>query len=110
MLNEREQYWIDYYGSFKKENGYNICPIAGTTRGIKKSKEEKEAMSKRASNRTGSKNPFYGKRHSNETKQKISSKNSLKKLSKDHIDKFCKAGQDASKKESCSTFFGRKVY
>lgn len=32
-LNEREQYWIDYYECCNPDKGYNICPIAGSTRG-----------------------------------------------------------------------------
>jgi group I intron endonuclease len=36
-----EQKWLDIYKSYIKEFGYNICPIAGSCLGIKKSKEEK---------------------------------------------------------------------
>lgn len=32
-LDEREQYWMDYYESYNPEKGYNICPVAGSTRG-----------------------------------------------------------------------------
>ena len=71
-LNAYEQKWIDFYQSYLPENGYNIAPIAGNTRGVKKSKAEREAMSKRASKRTGELNPFYGKHHNDETKKKIS--------------------------------------
>ena len=77
-LDEYEQKWIDYYESYKNENGYNIAPIAGTTRGIKKSLDERMQMSIRASQRIGEMNPFYGKVHSDETKQKISKANSGK--------------------------------
>lgn len=33
MLDEREQYWMDYYNSYDSEYGYNICRYAGSTRG-----------------------------------------------------------------------------
>lgn len=36
-----EQKWLDIYKSYIKEFGYNICPIAGSCLGIKKSKEER---------------------------------------------------------------------
>ena len=98
-LNEKEQFWIDYYESFKEEKGYNICKIAGTTRGLKKSEKEKEEMSKRAKNRIGDKNPFYNKKHTEETKRKIGLKNSDKKLSEEHINKFCKKGAESCKKK-----------
>lgn len=29
----REQYWMDYYKSYSKDNGYNICSIAGSSIG-----------------------------------------------------------------------------
>ena len=73
-LDEREQYWMDYYEVIDKNKGYNICPVAGSTRGLKKSQEEREKMSKRASQRIGKSNPFYGKHHSDDAKEKIRQK------------------------------------
>jgi len=98
-LNEREQYYMNYYDSYNPKKGYNICSVAGTTRGLKKSIKEKEQMSLRMSEKTGNKNNFYGKTHSDETKQKISIINSNKKLSEEHINKFCKAGSNSLKKK-----------
>ena len=71
LLNTYEQKWIDYHKSYLPENGYNIAPIAGNTRGIKKSKKECENLSMFASQRIGEKNPFYGKKHSKESIQKM---------------------------------------
>ena len=34
-LIEREQYWIDYYESWKSKKGFNICKTAGSTFGLK---------------------------------------------------------------------------
>lgn len=45
----------------------------------KKAKEMKENLSKVASTRTGEKNPFYGREHSEETKKKIALANKGKK-------------------------------
>lgn len=60
---EHEQYWIDRLNIVKY--GYNICPIAGNITGFKHSDDYKLKI-------TGSGNPFYGKHHTEETKQKMS--------------------------------------
>lgn len=73
-LNDKEQYWIDYYKSYDKNIGYNICRFAGSTRGRKRTKEEVEKIRKFAKLRVGDKNAFYGKNHSEETKEKIRNK------------------------------------
>ena len=33
-LLEREQYWMDYYKSYDKDFGYNVCAKAGSTLGV----------------------------------------------------------------------------
>lgn len=78
-LDEREQYWIDYYRSYLGDNGYNICRFAGTTRGRKHTDESKSLMSKIAMERfsheeerlklRGENNGMYGKQHSDEWKR-----------------------------------------
>lgn len=96
-LDEREQYWMDYYCSYNPEYGYNISPTAGTTRGFKHSEEELEKISyyskqrwqnpeyrqKQSERMSGEKNYFYdrhfceklnprwGKHCTEETKEKI---------------------------------------
>lgn len=50
-LNEREQYWIDALDVCNREKGYNLCPIAGSSRGIRYSDEVRAKMS--AANRSG---------------------------------------------------------
>lgn len=118
-LNEREQYWMDYYEVIDKNKGYNICPVAGSTRGLKKSQEEIEKMSERASQRIGKLNPFYGKHHSDdtkeqirqkkigqivsdETKRKISQRHSGKKFSEERKNAISKAlkGKEKTKEHS----------
>lgn len=42
-LIEKEQFWIDLYGSYK--NGFNCCGIAGSILGIKRSEETRAKMS-----------------------------------------------------------------
>ena len=42
-LIKREQYWIDYYQSYKSKKGFNICKTAGSTLGLKMPKSHKES-------------------------------------------------------------------
>lgn len=58
----REQYYID-----SLEPQYNLCKIAGNTKGRKLSDEQKKLLSDLAKLRIGDKNPYYGKKHSKET-------------------------------------------
>lgn len=62
-----EQIYLDLYESYKRENGYNICPIAGSSLGAKQTEEHRQ---KNREVNSGSKNPMYGKHHTEESKQK----------------------------------------
>lgn len=65
MLTIREQVWMDYYQSYERELGYNICSVAGSLLGTKRSLESRKKMSETAKMRV----------HlpcSEETKRKIS--------------------------------------
>lgn len=76
MLDEREQYWLDYYRSYDMDKGYNICQYASTTRGYRHSKESKQKMSDSTKEKLkdplikakvqGKNNGMYGKKHTNE--------------------------------------------
>ena len=100
VLIEREQYWIDYFDSYR--NGYNSTPKAGNTLGFKMSEYSKLKMSNIKSKKgkllneifstiktesfyqktIGEKkdktidklNPFYGKKHKEESIKKMSEK------------------------------------
>lgn len=50
-LLKREQYWIDYFKSYKDENGYNMLKIAGNSKGYKCSEETKIKISNANKNR-----------------------------------------------------------
>ena len=80
-LDEREQYWMDYYQSYDLNIGYNICSEAGTTRGFKHSEETKRAISQYLKQfyidhpekiRYGKDNPVYGKHITPENSKKMS--------------------------------------
>lgn len=83
LLEEKEQYWMDFYQSLNRKYGYNIrpaskhSPLAEETK-IKISEKCKqykltdEQRKKLSISVMGKKNGMYGKHHSEETKQKIS--------------------------------------
>jgi group I intron endonuclease len=78
-LLEKEQEWIDKYDFSKL---INICPTAGNTAGRKHTEKSKMLISKNHADVSGENNPMfgksgelspnYGKKHSEETKRKIS--------------------------------------
>ncbi len=75
-LIEREQYYID---TLKPE--FNICKIAGSCLGIKRSKETKKKIS---DSQKGEKSSWYGRRHTEESKKKLSNAQKGKKQSETH--------------------------
>jgi group I intron endonuclease len=46
-LISREQFWIDYYESWRSKRGFNICKVAGSTLGLKMTDSHKDACRKR---------------------------------------------------------------
>lgn len=73
-----EQRFIDFYEAYK--NGYNLCPIANTTAGRAVSEERRKKISQSLKGRVS---PMKGRKHSEETKQKISLSEKGKKVSKE---------------------------
>lgn len=75
-LDEREQYWIDYYESYNPSKGYNICKYASTTRGYKHTEEAKKKMSDKAKEKDmhlfGEANGMYGTHHDEDWKKRQS--------------------------------------
>lgn len=76
-LDEREQYWINFYSSYKREDGYNICQYASTTRGYRHTEETKNKIRETRSQKEYIKpfkelNGMYGKHHTDEYKKMMS--------------------------------------
>lgn len=69
---QREQWWMDLFGSYIKEIGYNICPTAGSNLGNFASEETKRKMSLA---RKGKASPLKGTTRSDEIRKKISEGN-----------------------------------
>jgi group I intron endonuclease len=70
-IDNRENYWIEFYQSYNRNFGYNLARYAKTTRGIFKSEREKAAASLRMSKKVGKLNSFFGKKHSKESIQQM---------------------------------------
>jgi group I intron endonuclease len=67
-----EQVWLDTTCCYNRENGYNVCKIAGSPLGHKHSNEAKLKISNRMK---GENHPFYGKKLTIEHKERISKSN-----------------------------------
>lgn len=107
---EREQWWLDLFGSYLKENGYNICPTAGNCLGVKHSEETKQ---KKRESMLGDKNPMFGvpspmtgKFLTDEQRSKISLKNKGKKLSEETRKKISESHKGKVLSEECRMKIG----
>lgn len=115
-LNYKEKYWIKFYNSNNNKIGYNLktggdqptfndevkkkIGLAGKGR-----KLSEECINNMRIRFTGKGNPFYGKRHTTETKNKISQtkKSQKKKHTLEHIERCKHIGEDnaTSKLKNC---------
>lgn len=78
LLIQREQWWMDLFGSYEKEYGYNISPTAGSCLGCKRTDSTKLKLSinklgkhNPMYGRSGINSPNYGKTHSDASKEKM---------------------------------------
>ncbi|GAB3701494.1 hypothetical protein GCM10027592_29680 [Spirosoma flavus] len=72
-INEREQFWMDFYQSYNRAKGYNLATIAASNRGVKRPPHVVEAMRVRGKLMfNGPNNPMFGRKQTEETKLKIS--------------------------------------
>jgi len=82
MLTQFEQKYFNYYHSCNQKFGYNIAPIAKSNLGCKHTKGKKE----KSVRMRGKGNNFFGKKHTEETKERIGFNNFQRKLSNKDID------------------------
>ena len=96
-LDEREQFYLDTLQPFG-DTGYNICKEASTTRGRKRPPEEMQGSIDYMTGRFGELNHFYGKTHSEESKQKQRDAKLGKKQSKETVQKRLDSTEKTSNK------------
>ena len=101
-LNEREKYWINFYDAVNSEKFYNIAtgglnsnPVAGLSEEAEKRRREKLSLAAKGKNNhfygrhfCGKEHPMYGKKCSEETKQKLRNAHLGKTLTKEHREKI----------------------
>lgn len=105
-LQEKEQFWIDYYKSFDREYGYNICPKAFSLQGIKLTEECKKQISESIRKKLNDPNSDYKEKNlkqvSNLTKSMIEQYGvefyvCANKLSKEDVLDIYKRGNNGEK-------------
>jgi len=79
-VNNREKLWIEHFNSY--DEGYNLTQGGDGTQGRSFSIEERK---KRSIKMAGSGNHFFGKKHSIETRKRLSAIGSLRTGSKNHF-------------------------
>lgn len=77
MLDDAEMIWINFFDAFN--HGYNMTKGGEATRGFspwnkgkRRSERIRKILSESGKRRTGEKNGFYGKKHNEKTKSKLS--------------------------------------
>lgn len=83
-LIEREQYWIDFYDSYR--HGFNKTPRAYNSLGFRNTEEAKQRMFKlfKEIKERGNESPDFGKKASKETREKMSMSHRGKERSAKH--------------------------
>lgn len=81
IIDDREQYYLDYFNSTNNKIGYNTCPVSKTCRGVKHSDEVRKRMSESKK----------GKKMTEEHKEKLRLINTGRKRSPESIERTASA-------------------
>lgn len=71
-LNEKETYWIKFFDSANKENGYNLS-LGGEFGSF-----NEDVLRRMSESHKGAKNHFYGRKHTSESKKRMSETSKIK--------------------------------
>jgi group I intron endonuclease len=97
-----EQVYLDYHKSYEDERGYNICKVAGSPLGLRRSEEAKKKMSEAKT----------GIKFSEEHKQKLREAKTGIKFSEEHKQKLREAKMNMSeehKRKISEALIGTKL-
>lgn len=73
IIGKREKYWIKFYNTFKNKKHYNLDEGGVGRSGYTHTQQTKDKMSKSKKGKySGKNNPMYGKKHTPETRKKMS--------------------------------------
>lgn len=112
IMSPKEDYWMDYYNSI--DDGYNIrraqnkgpMPletkerISFALKGIPQPEYRKKLISQTLTGKyCGEKHPFFGKKHSEETKRKIREARAKQVMSAEHIEKMAMVNRGKKRSE-----------
>jgi group I intron endonuclease len=98
LLEQREQFYLDWFECYKPDKGYNIYNIVGSPRGRKLTEEHKLKISKggkgrKLSEETKKKISEYQKNRTKEHKQNMSKALKVRVFSDEHRRKLSEANQ-----------------
>ena len=96
LLNLMEIYYIKQYNSYigwKDNNGYNMTEGGSGVKRIMSKKERKRMSKMKKGKYCGEKNPMFGKKHTDEVKEKISKINKGRVPTKEQREKISKANK-----------------
>ncbi|NBO22990.1 hypothetical protein EBU94_06605 [bacterium] len=85
-LLQKEKYYIELYQSTDRNKGYNICE--DTSAPMRNRKHSAKSIEKMKKSKIGESNNFFGKNHTDQTKEKIRKAKTGKKLSDEHKEKI----------------------
>lgn len=93
LLDLMEIYYIEKYNTYihsENSNGYNMNKGGGGSKGAKRTRKQKKNLSIKAKERFKNKEncPFYGKKHTEESKNKSSESHKKENLSKETLEKM----------------------
>jgi group I intron endonuclease len=102
-LDEREIYWIRLFHAYNAHGGFNICE-GGEWSGVGHPSKRPEVRAKISAAISGENNHFFGKKHSDETRQRMRAIKLGKRLSDEH-----KARISAAVSGANHPSFGKKI-
>lgn len=94
IIGDREKYWIKFYNTFKDSDHYNLT--SGGERNFEVSEKTRKKMSENHTDCSGENGSFYNKKHTLETRKKISEALTGRVFTEEHKQKLVENHADFS--------------